>query len=177
MDNPYASPKGDVPQGGRGDLLPLPPRKSAWAVSHVRWVAMLMVIQGVLEMCLASGCIVLSVAMFFMLNSPRLRVDRPEELQIMWVWAFVYAGVGAVSLAIAGLHLVAGYKNYYFTGHTLGMIALGGGIVQVMTLCCAPTGVALAIYGLTVYLSEEVSHAFRLVESGHSIETVQAHYS
>jgi hypothetical protein len=39
-------------------------------------------------------------------------------------------------------------------------------MLTVLTCYCVPTAVAIGIYGLIVYLNQEVSEAFRMGEAG-----------
>jgi hypothetical protein len=71
---------------------------------------------------------------------------------------------------------MAGIRNYKFRGRTLGLIALGGGMVTVMTCYCAPTAIGLGVYGLITYLNPEVAQAFAMGEAGTSRDDILSAY-
>ena len=79
-------------------------------------------------------------------------------------------GVMAAAALVAGLlHIAAGVQNCRFRGRVLGIVVLASGfLVTPLTCYCAPTGVALGVYGLIVYLNGAVSEAFYMGESGGS---------
>jgi hypothetical protein len=92
--------------------------------------------------------------------------EGPPPEMVGWMMLAIYGGLGLLTLVAASLHLFAGLRNYRFRSRTLGLVALGGGLVTVFTCYCAPTSVALAVYGLVTYLNPAVSQAFALGEAG-----------
>jgi hypothetical protein len=140
-------------------------------VSQVMVVAILMIVQAVLELLM--GILLVAMAVVFVVafraEAAGGGVDpaqQPATDVAMWTLGSFYGGAGLVSLLAAGFHGYAGYRNFYFQGRVMGLVAMVFGLVTVLTCYCAPTAVALGIYGMIVYLNEEVSRAFALGESG-----------
>jgi hypothetical protein len=140
-------------------------------VSHVGVVAILMMVQAALE--LLAGILFVAMGVVFVVafqsQASRGGVD-PDQLPAantaMWLMGSFYGGAGLVSLAAAAFHGYAGYRNFFFQRRVLGIAAMVFGLLTVLTCYCAPTAVALGIYGMIVYLNDEVGRAFVLGESG-----------
>jgi hypothetical protein len=178
-DNPYASPD---PQsaalGGPGTGV-RPAAASQGMVKHVTVIAILMIVQGALETLMGLGLVAMGGLFPVMMQMEMQDVDPPPEMPpeaMSWILLVVYGGLGVLTLIAAGLHIVAGIRNYSFRGRVLGMVALGGGMVTMFTCYCAPTAVALGVYGLVTYLNPEVAQAFALRESGKTREEILAAY-
>jgi hypothetical protein len=92
--------------------------------------------------------------------------------------ASLMAGFGLVAGALAALagllQIVAGIVNLGFKGRTLGLVALFSALAGSLTCYCAPTSIALAIYGLIVYFNSDVARAFELAGQGHSPNAIKA---
>jgi hypothetical protein len=159
-DNPYAAP-GD---GLLTDTGYQPPDMGK--VHHVRVVAILMVIQGILEGLMALLLIGFAVGfpMLLAMEEMEPNADAPPE-EMAWVFIAIYGGLGAMTLAAAVLHIVAGIRNYLYRGRLLGLVALAGGMATMFTCYCAPTAVGLAVYGLIVYLDPAVMNLFARVQA------------
>jgi hypothetical protein len=102
-------------------------------------------------------------------------VEPPPDMSaeaVSWVLLVVYGGLGVLTLIAAALHIIAGIRNYSFRNRVLGLVALGGGMVTMFTCYCAPTAVALGVYGLVTYLNPEVARAFAMAESGSSRDEI-----
>ncbi len=98
------------------------------------------------------------------------------ELAIASFVGWFYGGIGVALLAIGILQIYAGIRNLSFKGRTVGIVALSFGILTVFTCWCAPTAIGLAIYGLIVYLSPAVTHAFQLRKDGVSKDNILARF-
>ena len=72
------------------------------------------------------------------------------------------------------MHIVAGIRNYKFRGRVFGLVALGGGMITMITCYCAPTAIALGVYGLITFLNPEVNQAFAMAASGKKREEIMA---
>ena len=137
-------------------------------VGHVWIVAMLMIVQGFLEILFGIG--MLFMALFFTM----IRMPEMDNREAFMVFCYVLAVPGIICGA---LHVVAGMMNYLFRGRALGMVAMGLGLLTFFTAYCAPTAIAIAIYGIVVYLNESVIHAFELRKQGRSREEVLAAFA
>lgn len=128
-------------------------------IGHVRIVAILLILQGLLEL------------MFGMLGLAFLllvKLGPQKEFAALHGVGYMMAGAGAVALIAGLLRLVAGYFNLNFRCRGLGLAAMGVGLLTLLTGYCAPTAIAIAIYGLIVYVDESVVAAFQRGARGES---------
>lgn len=178
-DNPYAAPpmSGDVSQAGP---YPVAPGGAGRGMTrHVPVVAILMMVQGGLEVLAGLGLVGLGVFMTFMVRMEEFQQrgagppDMPPEA-LGWLMLAMYGGMGLVALVAGGLHLFAGLRNYRFRSRTLGFVALAGGLVTMFTCYCAPSAIALGVYGLITYVNPEVAQAFAMGEAGKTREEILA---
>jgi hypothetical protein len=171
-DNPYASP----PSAAAGSLPVGGPNRGRGMVGHVAVVAVLMMVQGGLELLMGLGLVVMGTVFPTMMRAQEMRggADGPSPEMVGWMMLAIYGGLGVVTLIAAGLHIYAGLRNYRFRSRTLGIVALAGGMVTVFTCYCAPTSIALGVYGLITYLNYEVSQAFVMGEAGKTREEILA---
>jgi hypothetical protein len=147
--------------------------------SHVPVIAILMIVQGVLEILMG---LFLSV-MAFVIPSMLAEMQRggrgggfagpglPEGFQEMAT--VIYLGMGACGLVAGLLHTVAGIRNLSYRGRTLGLVALFGGILSVGTCYCSPTAIGVLIYGAIVYFNEQTARAFAMGEQGLSVAEIK----
>jgi hypothetical protein len=167
MENPYQSP--EEPCGPFAEAVPEGsfPRPGG-LVRHVRVVAILMIVQGALELGMAIllgvlAVVVPQVAMQAAASHPQDSLPPETFLQIM---TFTYGGMAAATGVAALLHIIAGVRNYRFRGKVFGIVAMACGVLSALSCYCLPTAVGLGVYGLIVYLNEGTAEAFRVGESG-----------
>ena len=177
-DNPYAAPAmtSDVSAGP----YPVAPAASGRGmVRHVPVVAILMMVQGGLELLAGLGLVGMGVFFVVMMRMEQVRgnaagpPDVPPEA-MGWIMLGMYGGMGLIALIAGGLHLFAGMRNYRFRSRTLGFVALAGGLAAMFTCYCAPTAIALGVYGLITYVNPEVAQAFAMGEAGRTREEILA---
>jgi hypothetical protein len=146
---------GDVTRHGRG------------LVGHVPIVAILLLVQGGLELAFGLFCLMFAALSF---------VLPPEAMGGMdaRVMAVLMGIVGGTGAACGALRILAGLSNWNYRRRMLGITALGVGLASMFTGYCAPTAIALAIYGLIVYVNESVVAAFELGSQGRSKAEIQA---
>src|SRR5438552_481709 len=103
MDNPYV----EVPPN-RGTDGKTPPPGPSRMVGQVPIVAMLMIVQGVLELLLGTflGCF--SAASLFIAISGA----QPENGRFFGFITLFYGGLTALHFVAGTLHIVAGWRNY-----------------------------------------------------------------
>lgn len=128
---------------------------------HIRTVANLLIAQGGLEIVLGGLIIAFDVVMGFASVSGmrflgELLLEDPE---------YLFYALGPVFFAIGVLKVVAGLRNRRKKNRRLGLLALGSGAVSLATGVCAPTGLALCVFGCMVYRNAEVRQAFRDAEA------------
>lgn len=136
-------------------------------VNQVPVVAVLMIVQGSLE-CLMG--ILLLILGPVMLAAPQHNGPSPAG-----VGTFIFI-FGVVIIIIAGLKIAAGVKGLKYRDRAFGIVTLLLGVVTFLTFYCAPTSLALMIYGLIVYLNQDVAKAFELGEQGYSPRDIQASF-
>jgi hypothetical protein len=168
MDNPYQSPQEPSTPFGPGAPVNSPYRPRG-LVSHVRVVAILMLVQGGFELLAALGIGAMAIVVPRLMdmhmqqqapNAPQMPVDLSLILTVEYIVMASAAFIAAV------LNIWAGLENYRFRRRPLGFVALAGGLVSLFTCYCFPTGLLLTIYGLIVYLNGSVSEAFRMGDAG-----------
>jgi len=167
MENPYQSP--EEPCTPPGGLPPMEPdRRPPGLVGHVRVVAILMLVQGALEVFAAFGLGVMAIVMPRMMEADFQHAANAPQLppNFFWIFTVEFGVMAAAALIAAMLHIAAGLRNYRFRGRVLGIVALAGGLLTFFTCYCLPTAICLSIYGLIVYLNRSVSDAFCMGESG-----------
>jgi hypothetical protein len=178
MENPYQPPANSADfvtdRAGTpfGDHIP------AGKASHVPIVAILMMVQGGLEVLMALYMLVLGILMPVFVAGQGAGQPAPPQgpppAMVGWAMGGFYLVIGASLLAGAVLKLIAGYRNYRFRGRILGFVALFSGLATLLTCICFPTALGLLIYGLIVYLDQQTIYAFQLGEQGKSPEQVKA---
>ncbi|MCA9120296.1 MAG: hypothetical protein H6822_33350 [Planctomycetaceae bacterium] len=181
MSNPYEAPLGEIPMETGGG--PLPPPQEPGMVGQVRIVSILMMIQGALDLLAGLGLIGMGFFMAFAMqeafaNNPQAQQGNgppPETVVNMVSW--IYGGLGAVVGSIGMLNLFAGYRNWKYKARTLGIISLVSGLGTIFSCYCAPTSLALCIYGLIVYLNASVASAFRMGEDGYTADEIAMTFS
>jgi hypothetical protein len=119
-------------------------------MNHLRAVATLLMVQGVLEILAGIGALI---------TAPGLAARRAGQVPADMILAFT-VGLGILLFLCGGLKLVAGFQNRRLRGRTLGHVALLSAIPTVCTGWCAPSGLATMIYGLVIYSRPEVRAAF-----------------
>ncbi len=80
-------------------------------------------------------------------------------------WLFLVGG---------GLKTFAARRNRRFRGRGLGVLALWSAVPTAVAWFCAPSGLALLVYGSIVYRHRTSREAFALGENGKSAEDISA---
>lgn len=162
-----------------GPMPYYPPPASRGMVKHVPVLAILMIVQGALEVLMGLGLIGMG-AFFPMMMQGEMAQQAgppggPPPEAMTWVLLAIYGGMGVVVLIGAVLHIFAGIRNYKFRGRVLGFVALIAGMVTTLMTCyCAPTAIALGVYGLICFLNPEVTHAFAMAKAGKKKDEILA---
>ena len=122
-------------------------RGQSGMVQQVKVVAILMIIQGSLELVLGLvGGIGGSVMV-------QVEPQGAPPVAVFIVLGLVMSGIGAS-------RLLAGIMNLKFRGRIFGIVTHCVGFLTACTGYCAPTAIGLAIYGMIVYLNHDVADAF-----------------
>ena len=168
MSNPYQSPE-LLPEGD--DDQPLP--GGGAMVRQVQIVAILMFVQAGLEAFMGLLFCGMAPFMYFMFQQMEEFQREPEMVTFTWgpTGYYIFAGVSCLTAAV--IKTVAGIINLKYRGRVLGIVALISGFMSFPTFYCAPTAIALMIYGLIVYLNSHVALAFRMGKQGYTSRQIQ----
>ncbi len=90
--------------------------------------------------------------------------------------AIFYLIIGSLTAGTGVLQIVAGIRNRQFKNRILGVMAVSIGAAAIMLVYCAPTAIALLIYGLIVLLNPSVEEAFIMRDEGLSREDILSRY-
>ena len=103
--------------------------------------------------------------------------EAPDPAFMHTIMVGVMAGLGAMVLLAALFRIWATISNFRLKGRWLGVISLICGLASGLTMYCAPTGIAVAVYGLVVLLSSEVGEAFEMRKTAESADDVLRHFN
>jgi len=168
MSNPYQSPAfGPQHFQDAPFQSPVGANDYVW-VSQVRIVAVLNGVQGLLE--IPMGLMYIGMAFFIPAmieagnaNQPGA-APPPKEMLTFMTGLYLVMGIPVLLAGI--LRIVAAVRNFQFRNRTLGIITLVLGMASTLGCYCAPTGIALLVYGLIIYLNPAVKMAFAMGAEG-----------
>lgn len=128
---------------------------------QIHWVANALTIQGGLEIVLG-----LALALGAADSDTRVATTAFEIL---------LARVAPWTLILGGsLKAFAARRNRKYRGRRVGLAALWSAVPLALGCVCAPTGLALLIYGSLVYADPIAREAFALGESGMPPDEIEA---
>ena len=167
--NPYAV---GADQNTFGAQPPASEELKRGILSQIRVVAIMLIVHG--SMLLLAGIFILIMAAFMpgiIASSQQAQAapanpngPTPEQLSKFLTWGYVLVGMAVVLPGL--LQLVAGIRNLYPKGRTLGIIALFSGLLSIPFCYCAPTSLGLLVYGLIIYFNPTAVRAFELGNKG-----------
>jgi hypothetical protein len=135
-------------------------------VSHVRTVAILMILNGSLQLLLG----VMFVGMLVFMAVVTLRDEAgdspPGERLSLAIMVVFYVGLGLVLLLAGVLSILAGRRARTFRSRRFVLIGLFANAAVLPTFYCAPTSIGLLIYGVLVFYNPDVVRAFELGDQG-----------
>lgn len=140
---------------------------------QINTVAILMIVHGAIETLLGILLALMGPMMFGLMKMSPSGSSAPKEEEIV-LMTIIYGVLGVLVMAAGILKIVAGIKNLKYRSRTLGIVALSSAIVSMFTCYCLPTALALAIYGLIVYLNEQSARAFQMGDQGMSPNEIRA---
>ena len=144
--------------------------------NHIPTIGILLIVQGVLEGLLGLFVAAMGPVMFAIIGAtPPSTASPPPDPAALGIVGGLYLVVGVVVLALGVLKVFAGIRNLSFRSRVLGIVALASGALSFITCYCAPTALALAVFGLIVYLNEASIAAFRMGDEGRSAAEIRAH--
>jgi hypothetical protein len=167
--NPYAV---GADQNTFGAQPPASEELQQGILSQIRVVAIMLIVHG--SMLLLAGIFFLIMAAFLpgiITSSQQVQAapanqngPTPEQLSKLLTGTYLVMGLAAFLPGL--LQLVAGIRNLYPKGRTLGIIALFSGLLSVASCYCAPTSLGLLVYGLIIYFNPTAVRAFELGNKG-----------
>lgn len=141
-------------------------------VGQVKVVSILMMVQGGLAILMGLLQVVGSAANLAGVGS------RPPGNETLFNILFgLQLLLGLAVLVVGPLTIFAGIKASKFQSRKLALVALFANILPIFTCYCAPTSLAVMIYGLIVMFNAQVAEAFQLGEQGTPPEQIIARYS
>lgn len=177
--NPYQVNTMETSVLGTSGALGLTPDTRRGLVGHVQIVGVLMIVQGLLDVVMALGIGAYSIFL------PRIFAEieaqaaeqgqqgnpMPENFETM----FLVGGsiLAVLILCVALLMVFAGWQAIQFRLRVWGIVALCSGMLSALTCYCLPTSLALAVYGLIVFLNPSVMLAFGLREQGFDANAIR----
>jgi hypothetical protein len=160
-----------------------PPSGSRGMVNHVMALSILMIVQGALCALCGLGAAAMAFVMPAMIRAQANMPGGPGApappmpAEMETIMLVMYGGAGLVLLSIGILGIWGGVRTMKFRGYTMGIVALSGGLLAIFGCYCAPTAIALFIYGLIVLLNPQVKQAFEMGEKGYSPADIQSHFA
>ncbi len=100
-----------------------------------------------------------------------------QDRMMMYVVAIGYGVMAAGTIVIALVQFWAGWRGYRFRNRVLAFCGVGAAFLSSLSCYCAPTGIALGIWGLILLLNPDIKHAFELAEDGMSRQQIMRFYS
>jgi hypothetical protein len=179
MSNPYQSPQSqpfDAKYFQDAPVLTQGGGEYGW-VQQVRVYAVLSAVQGLLE--LPMGAMLVGVGAMFpvLVKMEPPRGGNPPPDAVLYAMTAMYAGLGSVLLLAAFLRFFAAYRNFYFKGRLLGIASMILGLGSMLSCYCAPTAIAVLVYGLIIYLNPAVKLAFDMGQSGRTPDEIFAAFT
>jgi len=173
MSNPY-QPPGFDPQ--RFQDQPYPPHSVATAglgmVSQIRVVAILNCVQGSLEVLMGLMLAAMAAVIPSMIAAQQAGKPAGPPAGFEWIMIGTYGVMGGAMLIAGPLRLYAGIQNFRYRARTLGIVSFSVGLISMLGCYCAPTSIAVFIYGLIVYLNPAVKAAFDMGQQGMNADQI-----
>jgi hypothetical protein len=178
MSNPYQPPSYDPKQFQDQPYMPVPVIDTGYGyVSQVRVVAILNCVQGGLELAIGIMLIAVAIIMPIVMGMEQNRQANPPPEEMRWFVGGLYGVMGGLPLIAGVLRIVAGIANFRFRGRTMGLISFVVGLVSMTACYCAPTSIAVLVYGLIIYLNPAVKAAFDMGQQGMSGDRILASFA
>ena len=171
MSNPYESPNFDSPSGSESPGPSSSGAVPSGMVQQVRVIAILNAVQGLLELMMGGLLVFAGVMMLAMEDNPEFQrameqQQDPAAAEIMPYMWIGYTVIGALLIASGIFRMIAGFTNWKFRGRIMGIASMVVGLVSVIGCYCAPTSLAVLVYGMIVYLNPSVAQAFQMGSEG-----------
>src|SRR5262245_27265983 len=120
-------------------------------VKHIKIVAILLLVEGCLEA--VPGVVLTGMGLLAAFGMTTRGVGAREFPMELGLVVLLYA---PLLLALAGFRIWTGILNQGLRSRAQGIWALAAGALAFPSCYCAPTSLALLVYGLVIYLNPEV---------------------
>lgn len=104
-------------------------------------------------------------------NDPSMAQSPLGEGGLTAIMFGVYGALSLAHIIPAGLQIFAGIRVLKHRSRTLAIVALSAGLLSLFGCYCAPTSLALFVYGLVLLLRGDVIEAFRRGEGAVDLES------
>lgn len=170
--NPYKSPDFSNPIAGGASTSDADLNPSI--LTQQRVVAILMIIHGSMAVLIGLFYVGAAVMLPMMIAADmrRQNPNGPNFEQMQWIFLALYGSMGLCGIIPGALQIYAGIQNLWLRGHTLGVVAISSGALTLGTCYCIPTGLALLIYGLIIYLHITTKRAFAMAKEGQTFDMI-----
>jgi hypothetical protein len=126
---------------------------------HLPWLGGFLIAQGILTI-LASLFFTFYTAFFTLLDDEALYAEGAPPGPGLELFAGIYGFLALLHVVPGVLQIVAARNVFKRRNRVFVFVALGSSMLTLMPGCCAPTAIALLIYGLIVLLDHSVAGAF-----------------
>lgn len=153
-DNPYAPP--EAKPGGGPVFSPTP----SSFVGQVPLLGGLMIAQAVIEFAFGLFFVAMAfVVPAILATDPNFKKASGPISMVNFLFG-TYLVMGATAVAVGLLRCASGILVTRYRSRGLAIAANSLGLLAMVTVYCAPTAIALGIYGLIVLLNPAVAQAF-----------------
>jgi hypothetical protein len=135
-------------------------------VQQVQIVCILQIVNGVLVSLMGLLLCLAGPMLFAVISAEKKGNLDAEDQMFLSIMSIFYVVFGLLVLIPGLLNIIAPIRAMTFRGRTLWAIALFSNAVPVFTCYCAPTSIAIMVFGLIVFFNEEVAQAFKLGAEG-----------
>jgi hypothetical protein len=149
-------------------------------VSQVRTFAILNAVQGVLEISMGLFTSGMGIALPALLRWDKAKnptAGGPEQETFLWFLTGLYLVIGIPVLVSGVLRIESAWQNYRFKGRLRSLISLVVGMGAMLSCYCAPTAIALLVYGLILHLNPAVKAAFEMGRQGRTAAQILAAFN
>jgi len=143
-------------------------------VGQVKVVGILMMVHGLMVVLMGAGLAAMGSWMMFAMPPPPPGGGGGPGPEL---FAIIYGAWGGLVILCGLFHAVAGFRVMSYRNRVFGIIALFTNIIVLLTCYCAPTGIAMMVYGLIVLFNSDVDRAFEMVSRGATVEEAIGRYT
>lgn len=142
-------------------------------LTQQRVISILLIVHGSLTVLVGLFVIGMSLLVPAALSGQMAQRPRPAGAPATeTVVIIIYGVIATVALTTGVLQISGGICNLWLKNYGLGLAAIASCGLSIATCYCFPTGMALLIYGLIIYLNHSTKLAFNLAKQGHNFDSI-----